>query len=156
MHPFGNSIVKLWATGAQLKRPGRRAYARGGVRGPTSTVSWPVILTAAGTSPTWQAGKRGGSTLKRGLRGLKYRFKKGGGLEQLAWANGTEVRDTDRASLAITDYAFGRSKVFRHNELFHMGTVNDAVPLVLALYAAVEHRGCIHPRLQGRIVRSGT
>lgn len=76
-------------------------------------------------------------------------------MTRLRYANGTALREDKELTVAMIDYFYAKSD-WRQNKLFEMGTVNDAVPLILALYAYVQKAGssCIAPALEGRIVQT--
>uniref|UniRef100_A0A7S2DT10 5'-Nucleotidase C-terminal domain-containing protein n=1 Tax=Alexandrium andersonii TaxID=327968 RepID=A0A7S2DT10_9DINO len=130
MHPFGNQIVKIWATGKEI-----RQYIN------SQLDCYEDVC---------------GNFVQ--VAGLKYSFNpiapKGQRLVALTHTDGTIVTDDEKFTLGITDYMLSTSPL-KHNKLFEMTTLNDAVPIVLALFAAVQKRGdsCIAPETDGRILK---
>ncbi|CAK9087581.1 unnamed protein product [Durusdinium trenchii] len=135
LHPFGNSIVKLWVTGREL-----RTYIDD-MLGCYSKVCGRFV-NVAGVSfhfdPSMPSGHR---------------------VTHLAWRNGTALLPDGTLTVAMTDYAFSTSGWQKHR-LFDMVTTNDAIPLVLAIYSAVEvaaqHGHCVAPKVEGRMVKKST
>eukprot|EP00415_Alexandrium_ostenfeldii_P003768 UN3768 len=128
MHPFGNEIVKIYATGKEL-----RMYINDALD---------CYEDLCGNFVT--------------VSGLKYTFsptaEKGSRLKSSMHTDGTEIKDAERLTVGIADYMLSNSPL-KHNDLLGMTTKNDAVPLVLALFDEVHIAGdsCIHPAVDGRI-----
>ena len=128
MHPFGNAIVKVWVTAGHLKQYiDEQLSCFEAVCGRFMNVA-----------------------------GLRYDFDPaapaGQRLSHFRLANGTTVKDETRLTVAMIDYFFAKSD-WRNNDLFDMVTVNDAVPLILALDAYVQkaESSCIKPKLEKRM-----
>lgn len=128
MHPFGNLIITIWVTGKQL-----REEIESGLECYDSQCGEFVSV----------------SGLKLKINTNKPR---GHRLVSLLKADGSVLGDDDRLSLAISDYMLSKSK-FKSNKLYNMVTKNDAVPLLQALFQAIEKAGdsCISPQTDGRI-----
>jgi 5'-nucleotidase len=130
MHPFGNAIVKIYATGADLRK-----YFEHTLRCYSDVC---------------------GDFLQ--VSGLKYKFDPkapvGKRLKSLMHPDGTEVKDDDKFTVALSDYMLANSNM-KHNKLYDMVTTNDAVPIVQALNEAVIKAGkeCISPKVEGRITK---
>lgn len=131
MHPFGNSIAKIYVTGGELRK-----YID-------------VNLNC------WE--DTCGNFVQ--VSGLNYTFNpklaKGKRLIDLKYTNGTDVQDSDVMTTCITDYMLAGSAL-QHNKLFGMTTLNDAVPVVTALFDYIKHAQadggkCIAPKKDGRI-----
>merc|ERR1711860_255340 len=128
MHPFGNAVVKIYATGKELK-----TYINMNL-------------------DCWQ--KVCGNFVQ--VSGLKYEFNPmlpaGTRLTKLMTEDGKEIDDEKNFTVAITDYMLARSSL-KKNKLFKMVTINDAVPLMEALFDAVRKAGdtCITKKIDGRI-----
>ena len=88
--------------------------------------------------------------------GVRYTFdptaQSGQRVRTLTFDDGQPVGDDSRLTVALTDYMLSNSDLAK-NRLYNMVTVNDAIPLVQALFAAVADAGssCISPKLDGRI-----
>jgi len=131
MHPFGNLVYKIYVTGKQLKE-----YINDSVR---------CVEKVCGDFVQ--------------ISGMKYEFDStkdpSERLVKLMTPDGKEVDDDKEFSLAITNYMFSSSKL-QKNKLYNMGTLNDAVPLILSLYSAFEKTAaddkCISAEVEGRIV----
>merc|ERR1712232_837911 len=82
------------------------------------------------------------------VSGLRYEFDpslpSGHRLVKLMTEDGTEIDEGKTFTVAITDYMLANSKL-QKNKLYNMVTLNDAVPLVQALFDAVKKagEGCI-------------
>jgi 2',3'-cyclic-nucleotide 2'-phosphodiesterase (5'-nucleotidase family) len=128
MHPFGNQVAKIHATGKELFD-----YINMNLDG------WD---TASGAFVQ--------------VSGLKYEFDHskpaGQRLQKLTTEDGTEVDPAQEFTVAITDYMLSNSPL-RHNKLYQMTTLNDAVPLVQSFVEAVTNAGdaCYTAKLDGRI-----
>eukprot|EP00435_Cladocopium_sp_Y103_P008141 s1861_g2.t1 len=124
MHPFGNSIVKVWVKAVDIK-----TYIDEQLECFQSSCG--RFLHVAGLQYTFDP-----------------KASKGHRVTTLRYANGTALREDKELSVAMIDYYYLKSD-WRQNDLFEMGTVNDAVPLILALYAYVQKAGssCIAPAL---------
>lgn len=130
MHPFGNLVYKIYVTGKQLKE-----YINQSLR---------CVEKVCGDFVQ--------------MSGLKLEFdsKKDPSerLVKLTTSDGKDVDDEKEYTLAITNYMLGNSKL-QKNKLYNMGTLNDAVPLILAIYGAFEDSAaddkCISAKLEGRI-----
>lgn len=69
---------------------------------------------------------------------------------------GAEVGDDEQLTVAITDYMLSSAPGLKGNKLYDMTTLNDAVPLVQALFQATldakqKPGGCVMPVVDGRI-----
>lgn len=128
MHPFGNAVAKIYATGKELKN-----YIN---------LMLDCYENVCGNFVQ--------------VSGLKYEFDpkqpKGKRLQKLMTADGTEIDEQKKFTVAITDYMLANSPM-KHNKLYNMVTLNDAVPLVQALFAAVREAGdkCVESKVDGRI-----
>lgn len=131
MHPFGNSIVKIYATGSEI-----RQYLNKQLN------CWKQVC---------------GNFCQ--VSGLKYTFNPDADaasrLKSLHYANDTEVKDTDVMTVALSDYMLANSDM-KHNKLFEMTTTNDAVPIVTALFEYTKKTyadggKCLNPKKDGRI-----
>jgi len=131
MHPFGNAIVKLYATGKEI-----RDY---------------LELTLNCYESTC------GSFVQ--VAGLKYKFNPkaaaGKRLKEVTYPDGKPLKDDDSLTLAMSNFMMANSPL-RHNKLYNMVTLNDAVPIVTALFQAAEDAKadgkCIAPKKEGRIL----
>lgn len=131
MHPFGNAVAKIYATGKELKN-----YINLMLRCYESQCGNFVQVS-----------------------GLKYQFDstapKNKRLVKLMTEDGQEVDDDRKFTVAITDYMLSNSPL-KHNKLYNMVTLNDAVPIVLALVDAVKKADkegkCVTMKTDGRIV----
>merc|ERR1712039_468854 len=78
------------------------------------------------------------------VSGLKYEFDPtlpaGKRLTKLMTEDGKEIDDEKKFTVAITDYMLANSPL-KKNKLFNMVTLNDAVPLVQALFDAAKKAG---------------
>jgi len=128
MHPFGNAIVKVYATGSDLRKYIEKqldCYS-----------------------------DRCGNFVN--VAGLNYTYRpsapKGSRLVKLTYPNGTAVGDCDKMSVAMSDFMLANSNM-RQNKLYNMVTLNDAVPIVQSLFTATEAAGdaCIGPQVDGRM-----
>jgi 2',3'-cyclic-nucleotide 2'-phosphodiesterase (5'-nucleotidase family) len=128
LHPFGNSVVKLWATGAELKEfieHSLHCYEK--VCGDFVQIS-----------------------------GLKYEFDprkpEGKRLVRLLNEDGSEVEDDKKFTVAVSDYMQHNSNLL-DNKLYKMVTLNDKVPVLMALFQAAEKAGdeCVKQEVEGRI-----
>jgi 5'-nucleotidase len=132
MHPFGNAIVKFYATGKELK-----AYIE-------STLNcWESFC---------------GAFVQ--ISGLNYTFnsdaKAGSRLKSLVHPDGKPVGDKETFTVAMSDYMMANSPL-NHNKLFEMTIINDAVPIVIGLFEAAKEVGngnCLSPKVEGRIVNT--
>ena len=72
----------------------------------------------------------------------------------MTFSDGRPIADDAKLTVALTDYMLSQSTLSQ-NQLYNMVTVNDAVPLVQALFTAVANAGtsCINPILDGRMLR---
>lgn len=130
MHPFGNAVAKVYATGKELK-----AYIND------------MLMC-------WH--KQCGNFIQ--ISGLKYEFDSKAPKEsrfvKLMELDGTEVDDEKKFTVAISDYMLSNSRM-KNNQLYNMVTLNDAVPIVLALVDAVKKADaegkCIATHTDGRI-----
>lgn len=128
MHPFGNAIVKVYATGKQLND-----YINEMLN------CWENVC---------------GNFVQ--VSGLKYTFKSdapvGKRLVSLTLPDDTPINATKKYTVALSDYMLANSKMNK-NKLYNMVTTNDAVPIVMALFDAAEKAGddCIDVTLDGRI-----
>lgn len=128
MHPFGNAVAKIYATGEELK-----AY-----------ISMNLDC--------WEDSC--GNFVQ--VSGLRYEFDptlpKGKRLTKLMGEDGEEIDGGKKLTVAITDYMLANSPM-KKNKLFHMVTMNDAVPLVQALFEATKKAGdtCVTTETDGRI-----
>lgn len=128
MHPYGNEVLKIWATGAELKE-----YIEHSLR------CWEKVC---------------GDFVQ--ISGLRYEFnpdnKVGERLVKLKHLNDTEVTDDEKLTVGMSNYMWANSKLV-NNKLFNMVTVNDKVPLLMGLYDYVEDAGdkCVTQELDGRI-----
>lgn len=128
MHPFGNKIVKVHATGKDLHDyVGRMLDCYDAVCGAFVHIS-----------------------------GLKYSFDstaaKGQRLKSLMHTDGTDVKKDEKFTVAMSDYMLANSKMKR-NKLYEMTTLNDAVPIRVGLFDAATKAGnkCIKAAVDGRI-----
>merc|ERR1719414_28757 len=116
MHPFGNKIVKIYATGKEI-----RDYI---------------------DENLGQVSDFGGCFVQ--VSGLKYEFdpdqEAGKRVTKLTDADGKDITDDKKFTVAMTDYMLAHSKLSR-NKLYNMVTLNDAVPIVEALFAAAKKAG---------------
>jgi len=132
MHPFGNGIVKVYMKGSELKQ-------------------------YIGKQLDCYEDKCGNFVQ---ISGLHYTFNpsaaKGKRLHKLVHLSGKEVGDDDKFTVALSNYMLVNSP-YKHNKLYNMVTMNDAVPIVEALFAAAKRAGskCINPRTNGRIKQVG-
>lgn len=130
MHPYGNDVVKFYATGKELKE-----YIEHSLR---------CFDPAAPCGDFVQ------------ISGLRYEFnptnKVGQRLVKLTAADGTEVVDAQEFTVGMSDFMYFNSH-FVDNKLYDMVTVNDKVPVMLALYKAFEDAGdsCVDVKVDGRI-----
>ncbi|CAK0806774.1 unnamed protein product [Prorocentrum cordatum] len=128
IHPFGNQVAKIYATGKELFD-----YINMNLDG------WD---TASGDFVQ--------------VSGLRYEFDHtkpaGERLQKLMTEDKKEVDPEQKFTVAITDYMLSNSPL-RHNELYQMTTLNDAVPLFQAFVEAVSNAGdaCYTAELDGRI-----
>jgi len=128
MHPFGNAVVKIYATGKELKN-----YIN-------------LMLDCYESFC--------GNFVQ--VSGLRYEFNPskpaGKRLIKLMTADGKDIDESKKFTVAITDYMLANSPM-KNNKLYNMVTTNDAVPLVQALFEAVEKAGktCVNPKVDGRI-----
>jgi len=131
MHPFGNSVAKIRATGKELKNHIN------------------LMLKC------WE--RKCGDFVQ--VSGLKYEFDSTAPSDQrlvkLMTLDGEEVADDATFTVAITDYMLSNSPL-KNNKLYNMVTLNDAVPLVLALVQVVQEADregkCVVMHTDGRIV----
>uniref|UniRef100_A0A7S0AHD1 5'-nucleotidase n=1 Tax=Pyrodinium bahamense TaxID=73915 RepID=A0A7S0AHD1_9DINO len=129
MHPFGNAIVKIYATGKEL-----RDYIE---------MCLGCYQDVCGAFVQ--------------ISGLNYTFapraEKGERLQTLVHPDGSKVKDSDKFTVAMSDYMLANSPM-KHNKLYDMTTTNDAVPIVAALFEAAKRAGekCLAPKPDGRIV----
>jgi len=67
-------------------------------------------------------------------------------------ADEKDIDEGKQFTVAITDYMLANSPM-KNNKLYNMVTTNDAVPLVQALFEAVQKAGktCVKPKVDGRI-----
>jgi len=132
MHPFGNAVVKIYATGKELKN-----YINHQLD---------CIENFCGNFVQ--------------VSGLRYemdtRKPKGQRLVKLMTADGKVIDEQKKFTVALSDYMLANSPL-KNNKLFNMVTKNDAVPIVQALFAAVKEAGekCIAPKVDGRIKKLG-
>jgi len=130
MHPFGNAIVKFHATGKEI-----RAYIE-------QTLECYESVCGAFVQ----------------VAGLKYTFdpkaKTGKRLKKLTYSDGKALKDGDKLTVAMSNYMLANSPM-RGNKLYNMVTLNDAVPIVTALFQATRDAHadgkCISPKSEGRI-----
>jgi len=128
MHPFGNAVVKIYATGKELHD---------------------YITKQLDCYDTWC-----GNFVN--VAGLKLEFNpalpKGSRLVKLMKPDGTEVGNDEKFTVALTDYMLANSPL-KNNKLYNMVTLNDAVPLVQALFKAAKKAGteCVSPETDGRM-----
>ena len=73
-------------------------------------------------------------------------------LKELTRPNSKPVKDDESFTVALSNYMLGNSP-YKHNKLYNMVTMNDAVPIVDALFDAVKKAGskCINPAKDGRL-----
>jgi len=134
MHPFGNAVVKIKATGKELKN-----YIN-------------LQLEC------WDS--QCGNFVQ--ISGLKYEFDSTADpkkrLVKLMTPDDEEVDDEATFSVAISDYMLANSPM-KNNALYDMTTKNDAVPIVMALVEAVKKADakgeCINVETDGRIQNIG-
>lgn len=135
MHPFGNTVVTIWATGAQLKN---------------------YIEQSLGTVESDCFALQCGDFVQ--VSGFKYAFNAtmpvGSRLQSIAWSNGTSMKEGDRFTLALSDYMYSND-FFSDNEFYNMVSVNDAKQLLNDLYAYIpdEEPNCFALEKDGRIER---
>jgi len=130
MHPFGNAVVKFHATGKEI-----RSYIEHCLRCYESTCGDFVQVS-----------------------GLKYAFdpKAGAGerLKEVTYSDGRPLKDGDELTVAMSDYMLANSRM-KGNRLYNMVTLNDAVPIVSALFQAAQDAHadgrCISPKSEGRV-----
>lgn len=128
MHPFGNAVAKIYATGKELK-----TYIN------MNLDCWQNVC---------------GNFVQ--VSGLKYEFDPtlpaGKRLTKLMTEDGKDIDDEKKFTVAITDFMLANSPM-KKNKLFNMVTLNDAVPLVQALFDATKKAGdsCITTKIDGRI-----
>jgi len=130
MHPFGNAVVKIHATGKDIKK-----YINDMLE-------------------CWH--KQCGNFIQ--ISGLKYQFDstadKKSRFVKLMELDGSEVSDDKKLTVAMTDYMLANSRL-KHNKLYDMTTLNDAVPIVVALSEAVKKADkegkCVKVETDGRI-----
>lgn len=131
MHPFNNVVIRIYATGKQLKD-----YINDNLR---------CIQDMCGNFVH--------------VSGLKYEFDssapKDKRLVKLMMPDGSEVPDDEELTVAIDVYSFAMSAL-KKNKLYHMVTTNDALPLVDAVIdyiQAADAKGkCYEGKKDGRIV----
>jgi len=129
-HPFGNAIVKIWATGQQIK-----AFLEQELRCYESFCGNFVQVS-----------------------GLKYPFDSsapvGQRLKDVTHSDGTPLKDEEELTVALSDFMMVNSAL-RNNKLYNMVTMNDAVPIVMSLFRATQEAhakgACIDPEVEGRI-----
>jgi len=128
-HPFGNTIVKIYVTGKQI-----RDYVESSLECYSDACG--AFLAVSGVNYTFNPRAKVGSRLKT-----------------LVLPSGREVQEGQTFTLGLTNYMHATSPL-KDSKLFDMVSLNDAVPVVTALYEAVEVAGdsCIHPQIDGRIV----
>jgi len=128
MHPFGNTIVKVYMKGSELKHYIEKQL------------------------DCWKDSC--GNFVQ--ISGLKYTFNpnkpKGERLVELTHLDSKPVKDNESFTVALSNFMLGNSP-YKHNKLYNMVTMNDAVPIVDALFAAVKKAGskCIKPAKDGRL-----
>jgi len=128
MHPFGNTIVKVYMKGSELKHYIEKQLE------------------------CWKDSC--GNFVQ--ISGLKYTFNpnkpKGERLVELTHLDSKPVKDNESFTVALSNFMLGNSP-YKHNKLYNMVTMNDAVPIVDALFAAVKKAGskCINPAKDGRL-----
>jgi len=128
LHPFGNAVAKIYATGAELRKYIDDMLA--------------CYDTICGNFVQ--------------VSGMRYSFDPaapaGERVKTFTFSNGTAIEDGQTLTVAITDYMLANSEL-KHNKLYNMVTLNDAVPLVQALFPAVKAAGdaCVAPETDGRI-----
>mmetsp|Transcript_64659 Transcript_64659/g.166397 ORF Transcript_64659/g.166397 Transcript_64659/m.166397 type:complete len:645 (+) Transcript_64659:80-2014(+) len=128
MHPFGNAVVKIFATGAELK-------------------NYINLMLKCYEDVC-------GSFVQ--VSGLRYEFDPskpaGERLTKLMTEDGEPIDEAKTFTVAITDFMLANSPL-KHNKLYDMVTVNDAVPLVQAFFEAAKVAGkdCVNPKVDGRI-----
>lgn len=132
MHPFGNNVVKIYATGAEL-----------------ATYIEKQLECYEDVCGNFVA-----------ISGLIYTFdstaNKGNRLKKLAHLDGKSVHPKENFRVAITDYQLANSEL-KNNIFFDMTTLNDALPILLALFDVIKKAGmsCISPQVDGRITNLG-
>jgi len=128
LHPFGNAVAKIYATGAEVKK-----YIDDMLACYNQICGNFVQVSGMRYSydPAAPAGER---------------------VKTFTFSNGTAIEDDQTLTVAITDYMLANSDL-KNNKLYNMVTMNDAVPLVQALFPAVQKAGadCIAPKIDGRI-----
>jgi len=130
MHPFGNAVVKIYATGKEIKTYINRQLE-------------------CFEDPC-------GNFIQ--ISGMKYEFDSSEPadkrLVKLMLDDDTEVDDDSTFTVAMTDFMLANSPM-KMNKLYDMVTLNDAVPIVLALVEAVKASDaageCIDVKTNGRI-----
>jgi len=131
MHPFGNTIVKVYMKGSELKHYIEKQL------------------------DCWKDSC--GNFVQ--ISGLKYTFNpnepKGTRLKELTHPDSKPVKDDESFTVALSNYMLGNSP-YKHNKLYNMVTMNDAVPIVDALFDAVKKAGskCINPAKDGRLINA--
>eukprot|EP00930_Biecheleria_cincta_P006206 TRINITY_DN10718_c0_g1_i1.p1 TRINITY_DN10718_c0_g1~~TRINITY_DN10718_c0_g1_i1.p1 ORF type:complete len:727 (-),score=123.09 TRINITY_DN10718_c0_g1_i1:62-1918(-) len=132
MHPFGNAVAKTFASGKELKE-----YIEYTLRCYETTC---------------------GDFLQ--ISGLNYTFAptkpKGQRLVALQHPDGKQVGDDEEFTVAITDYMLSNAPGLKDNKFYDMTTLNDAVPLVQALFQATldakqKPGSCVAQSVDGRI-----
>lgn len=132
MHPFGNAVAKIMASGKELK-----AYIEHALRCYETTCG--EFLQISGLNYTFAPKKPHGQRLVH-----------------LQHPGGAQVGDDEQLTVAITDYMLSSAPGLKGNKLYDMTTLNDAVPLVQALFqttldAKQKPGGCVMPAVDGRI-----
>lgn len=131
MHPFGNTVVKIRIHGKDIK--------------PYLERSLSCIERVCGDFPI--------------VYGFNYTYSPtapvGSRLSMMTLPNGHPVGDDDEFTMAVTNLMYATYAPFEKMPLYDMVTVSDAVPIILAIYAAVDKASqqgaCIAPKIEGRM-----
>ncbi|CAE7941594.1 yfkN [Symbiodinium necroappetens] len=111
LHPFGNGIVKIYATGAEIKN-----YIDDSLKCYDTFCG--NFVNPAGLRYTFDPAAQHGQRVK-----------------SLTFDDGRPIPDDASLTVALTDFMLSTSAL-SSNRFYNMVTVNDAVPLVQALFAA--------------------
>jgi len=127
-HPFGNGVAKIYATGKELKN-----MINGRLDCYHSFCGHLVQVS-----------------------GLRYEYNpelpEGKRLVRLTTPDGKDIDEGKNFTVAINDFMLGTSPL-KHNRLYNMVTLNDAMPVIQAVFDVIEEAGdkCIEPKLDSRI-----